>query len=51
MGGKARVRGEFGSLHNLATHLLLAFLHQDLLPADELDAFLSTPIQVRLDTS
>jgi len=50
-GGKARVGDEFGSLRNLATNLLLAFLHDDLPSLDELDAFLRTPIQVRLDTS
>ena len=51
MGGKKRVTHDFGSLRNLARELLRAFLRDDLPPACDLEAFLNTPIQVRLDTS
>ena len=51
MGGKSSVTRHFGSLRNLAAALLRAFLHDELPSPGELDAFLNTPIQVRLDTS
>lgn len=51
MGGKTRVTDQFGSLRNLAHELLRAFLKDDLPPPSDLEAFLNTPIQVRLDTS
>ena len=51
MGGKRRVTHDFGSLRNLARELLRAFLRDDLPPAADREAFLNTPIQVRLDTS
>jgi len=49
LGGKKDVTHECGSLRNLA-HDLLEALRTDPLPSDEdIEAFLNTPIQVRLD--
>jgi len=49
LGGKKDGTHECGSLHNLADDLLEA-LRTDPLPSDEdIEAFLNTPIQVRLD--
>jgi hypothetical protein len=51
VGGKKDIQARLGSLRNLAADLLEA-LRRDPLPSpDELDAFLATPIQVRLDSS
>jgi len=51
VGGKKDVKARLGSLRNLAADLLEA-LRRDPLPAPhELEAFLASPIQVRLDTS
>jgi hypothetical protein len=49
LGGKKSVAQDYGSLHNLARHLLEAFRTDRLPSPQEVDAFLATPIQVRLD--
>ena len=51
VGGKKDVKARLGSLRNLAADLLETLRRDPLPPADELEAFLATAIQVRLDTS
>jgi len=50
-GGKKRVAHDCGSLRNLARLLLEAFRTDRLPSPEEVDAFLATAIQVRLDSS
>lgn len=51
VGGKKDIKARLGSLRNLAADLLEALRRDPLPPAEELEAFLATAIQVRLDTS
>ena len=51
VGGKSDIKARLGSLRNLAADLLEALRSDPLPPAEELEAFLATAIQVRLDTS
>jgi hypothetical protein len=51
VGGKRDIKARLGSLRNLAADLLEALRTGPLPPAEELEAFLATGIQVRLDTS
>ena len=51
VGGKKDVKARLGSLRNLAADLLEALRTDPLPPPQELDGFLASPIQVRLDTS
>jgi len=51
VGGKKDLQTRLGSLRNLAADLLEALRTQPLPDPEELEAFLATPIQVRLDTS
>jgi hypothetical protein len=51
VGGKKDIKARLGCLRNLAADLLEALRRDPLPPADELNAFLATAIQVRLDTS
>jgi hypothetical protein len=51
VGGKRDLKARLGSLRNLAADLLEALRTDPLPPAEELEAFLATAIQVRLDTS
>jgi hypothetical protein len=50
VGGKKDIQTRLGSLRNLAADLLEALRRDTLPPPDQLDAFLATPIHVRLDT-
>jgi hypothetical protein len=51
IGGKRDIKTRLGSLANLAADLLEALRTDPLPPQEELEAFLATAIQVRLDTS
>jgi hypothetical protein len=51
VGGKRDLKARLGSLANLAAELLEALRTDPLPPQEELEAFLATAIQVRLDTS
>ena len=51
VGGKKDIKARLGSLRNLAADLLESLRTAPLPPPAELDAFLATAFQVRLDTS